>query len=160
MRLHVRFFNAALSFHSRAQIQLQLKGTQATWEQIDIKTITGKRPGHIEPSIHFWETRNIENMAAFRNLEAIPHGIQIQRMPDLKSLAGLEKVTSIGTKNNGHSITIADYPWEMDHPWEMDQFADASALEGATLDGRVSVTIGGNGSARSVLGCIPSSWYA
>ena len=155
MRLHVRFFNAALSFHSRAQIQLQLKGTQATWEQIDIKTITGKQPGHNEPSIHFWETPNIENMAAFRNLEVIPHGIQISRMPDLKSLAGLEKVTSIGTKNTGISITIVDHP-----NWKMDQFADASALEGAALDGRVSVTIGGNGNARSVLGCIPSSWYA
>lgn len=157
MLLHVRFFNAALSFHSRAQIQLQLKGTQATWEQIDIKTITGKRPGHNEPSIHFWETRNIENMAAFRNLEVIPHGLSIQRMPDLKSLAGLEKVTSIGTKNTGISVTIVDQS-----DWKMDQFTDASALEGAVLAGSVNVAIdqAGADGGYLALACtnIPSSW--
>lgn len=157
MRLHVRFFNAALSFHSRAQIQLQLKGTQATWEQIDIKTITDKRPGSNEPSIQFWETRYIENMAAFRNLEVIPHGLSIQRMPDLKSLAGLEKVTSIGTKKDGNAITIVDQP-----DWKMDQFTDAFALEGAALAGSVNVAIdhAGNGGGYLALACtnIPLSW--
>lgn len=90
-------------------------------------------------------------MAAFRNLEAIPYGIAIDRMPDLKSLAGLEKVTFIGAKNNGRSISIADNP-----SWKMDKFTDASALEDAMMAGSVSVTIGD----WSMLGCIPSSWYA
>lgn len=90
-------------------------------------------------------------MAAFRNLEAIPFDIEIHRMRDLKSLAGLEKVTFIGKKNNGRSISIADHG-----DWKMDQFTDASALEDAMMAGSVSVKIGD----WSVLGCIPSSWYA
>ena len=96
-------------------------------------------------------------MAAFRNLEVIPHGLEIQRMPDLKSLAGFEKVTSIGTKNTGNSITIVDHP-----NWKMDQFTDASALEGAALAGSVNVAIdvAGNGEGYLALACtnIPSSW--
>lgn len=62
--------------------------TQETWAKISIKKITDNRPGHIEPSVDLWECPKITNMAALKNVETIPSGIVIERMPGMVSLEG------------------------------------------------------------------------
>ena len=67
--------------------------TQETWAKISIKKITDNRPGHIEPSVDLWECPKITNMAALKNVETIPSGIVIERMPGMVSLEGARAYT-------------------------------------------------------------------
>ena len=78
--------------------------TQETWAKISIKKITDNRPGHIEPSVDLWECPKITNMAALKNVESIPSGIVIERMPGMVSLEGAHRIHNFRSSVQLHAF--------------------------------------------------------